>query len=48
MLEYASICAMHNMDFTKMSFMKHIIKHKDNMLFKDCYRCILPSMYNEV
>ena len=48
MLEYAGIFAMHYMGLSKMSPVKHSIKHMDNIPFKVFYRCIPPSMYNEV
>ena len=47
-LECMSIFAMHDMDLGKMSLMKHSIKLMDNTLFKECFRCIPPSMYNEI
>ena len=47
-LEHASTFAMHNMNLTKMSLMKHSIRLMDNLPFKKHYRCIPPSMYQEV
>ena len=48
LLEYVSIFAVHDMDLSKMSIMKHSIKHMDNTPFRECYGYISPSMYNEV
>ena len=47
-LEYTSIFAMYNIDLGKTSLVKHNIKLVDNTPFKECYRHIPPSMYQEV
>ena len=47
-MEYASIFAMHDMNLGKMSLVKHSIRLTDNTPYKECYRHIPPSMYQEV
>ena len=47
-MEYTSEFAMNAMDPGKMSLKKHGITLMDNMPFKECYRCILPGMNQEV
>ena len=47
-MEYASISAKHGMDLGKMSLVKHTIRLTDDTPFKECYRHIPPSMYQEV
>ena len=45
---YGSIFPVYNIDHGKTSFVKHIIRLKGNSPFKKSYRCIPPSMYQEV
>ena len=47
-MEYTSIFAMSDMDLGKTSLVKHSMRLMDNTPFKECYWCILPSMYEEV
>ena len=44
-VEYNSTFTMQDMDLDKTSLVKHSIKLMDNTLFKECYWCIPPSMY---
>ena len=36
------------MDLGKTAIVKHSLKLTDLTLFKECYRCIPPGMYDEV
>ena len=47
-VEYASIFTMQDVDLGKTSLVKHIIRLMDNTPFKEHYRHILQSMYEEV
>ena len=46
--EYACIFSQSDLDLGKPSIVKHSIKVNDPTLFKACYRCIPPGMYDEV
>ena len=40
--------SQNDLDLGKTSIVKHSIKLTDLTPFKECYRCILPGMYDEV
>ena len=46
--KYACIFSRNDLDLGKTSIVKHSIKVNDPTLFKECYRCISPGMYDEV
>ena len=46
--EYACIFSGNDLDLGKTSIVKYSIKLTDPTLFKECYRCILSGMYEEV
>ena len=46
--EYACIFTRNDLDLGKTSIIKHCIKLTDPTLFKECYCCIPPGMYEEV
>ena len=45
---YACIFSQNDVDLGKTSIVKHSIKVNDPTLFKECYQCITPGMYDEV
>ena len=47
-LEYGSLFALKDMDWGRTEKVKHSIKLKDYMPFKERYRCIPPHQYEEV
>ena len=46
--EYAHIFALDSLDMGHMSLVKHKIKLDNYTPFKECYRCILPNLFEEV
>ena len=46
--EYACILSQNYLDLGKASIVKHSIKVNDPTLFKECYQCIPPGIYDEV
>ena len=46
--EYACIFLWNDLGLGKTSIIKHSIKLTDPTLFKECYKCIPPGIYEEV
>ena len=46
--KYACTFLQNDLDLGKTLIVKHSIKLTDPTPFKECYRCILPGMYEEV
>ena len=42
------VFSQNDLDLGKTPIIKHSIKLTDPTLFKECYRCIPPGIYNEV
>ena len=48
LLRWEHLFAHSDLDLGKTALIKHKIQLMDEMLFKECYRCICPHMYEDV